>query len=74
MQYYEKEQIKSTSVQERVSDSEIKITVHTKVKTSIKISANNPNMVVVDRKIKLIKEIEVGITSQNLLKTQETQV
>ena len=61
------------SVQETVSNSEVTITVDTRVQTSISISANKPDIIVIDIKKKEITIIEIGITCQNQLKTVETE-
>jgi hypothetical protein len=43
------------------------------VQTSIKVQANKPGIMAIDKKRKEITLIEIGITSQNQLKTVETE-
>ena len=68
-----RKKLRSHSVQETVSNSDVTINVDTRVQTSIKVQANKPDIVVIDKKRKEITLIEVGITSQSQLKTVETE-
>ena len=68
-----RKKLRSHSVQETVSNSEVTINVDTRVQTSIKVQANKPDIVVIDKKRKQITLIEIGITSQSQLKTVETE-
>jgi len=65
--------IRSHSVQETVSNQEVTINVDTRAYTNIKIQANKPDIIVFDKRNKQITIIEVGITSQNQLKTVEVE-
>jgi len=65
--------IRSHSVQETVSNRDVTINVDTRISTAIKIEACKPDILVIDKKSRLITIIEVGITSQNQLVTVETE-
>ena len=65
--------MRSHSVQEIISNENVEIRVDTRVRTSIKIDANRPDMLVHDKKRQEITLIEVGITSQDRLMTVETE-
>ena len=65
--------LRSHSVQETVSNNDVTITVDTRINTAIKIEACKPDILVVDKKSKLITIIEIGITSQPQLVTTETE-
>ena len=68
-----RKKLRSHSVQETVSNREVTINVDTRANTAIKIEACKPDILVIDRKSKLITIIEIGITSQNQLITVETE-
>ena len=65
--------MRSHSVQEIVANENVEIRVDTRIRTGIKISANRPDIVVIDKKRREITLIEVGITSQERLQTVETE-
>ena len=60
-------------MQETVSNNEVTINVDTRANTTIKIEACKPDIVVFDKKSKLITIIEIGITSPSQLITVETE-
>lgn len=68
-----RKKLRSHSVQEVVSNQNVEIRVDTRVQTSVKIQANKPDIVVIDKKRKEITIIEVGITSQDQLQNVETE-
>ena len=68
-----RKKLRSHSVQEVVSNQNVEIRVDTRVQTSVKIQANKPDIVVIDKKRKEIIIIEVGITSQDQLLNVETE-
>ena len=51
--------LRSHSVQETVSNNDVTITVDTRINTAIKIEACKPDILVVDKKSKLITIIEI---------------
>ena len=65
--------IRLHSVQEIVSNRDVEIRVDTRVKTDIKVAHDRPDIFVLDKRNKLATLIEVGITSQDQLKTVETE-
>lgn len=65
--------IRTHSVQEINSNNDVEIRVDTTVDTSIKISANRPDIIVIDKKKREITFIEIGITSQEQLVTVEAE-
>jgi hypothetical protein len=65
--------IRTHSVQEINANDDVEIRVDTTVDTSIKISANRPDIIVIDKKRKEITFIEIGITSQDQLITVEAE-
>ncbi len=65
--------LRGHSVSETVSNTDGTITVDTRANTAIKIEADKPDIIVFDRKRKLITIIEIGITSQNQLIKVETE-
>ena len=65
--------LRTHSVQEINANADVEIRVDTTVATSIKQSANRPDIVVHDKKRKEIILIEVGITSQDQLQIVENE-
>ena len=65
--------MRNHSVQEIVANENVEIRVDTRVRTSIKIDANRPDILVHDKKRKEIILIEICITSQDRLMTVETE-
>ena len=70
---FRRTKLKSHSIQETVSNNEVTINVDTRANTTIKIEACKPDIVVFDKKSKLITIIEIGITSSSQLITVETE-
>ena len=68
-----RKKLRNHSVQEVVSNNNVEIRVDTRVQTSVKIQANKPDFVILDKKRKEIILIEVGITSQDRLQIVETE-
>ena len=60
-------------MQEVTANSDVEIRVDTTIATSTKQSANRPDIVVHDKKRKVITLIEIGITSQDQLQTVESE-
>ena len=63
--------LRSHSVQEITANANVEIRVDTTVATSTKQSANRPDIIIHDKKLKEIIIIEVGITSQDQLQIVE---
>ena len=61
------------SVQETASNREVTINIDTRANTAIKIEASKSDILIIDRKCKLIIIIEIGTTSVNQLITVETE-
>jgi hypothetical protein len=68
-----KKKLRQHSVQEVTANSEVEIRVDTTIATSTKQSANRPDIVVHDKKRKIITLIEIGITSQDQLQIVESE-
>jgi hypothetical protein len=65
--------LRTHSVQEISANADVEIRVDTTVATSIKISANRPDLIIHDKKRREIIFIEVGITSQDQLQIVESE-
>ena len=63
----------SHSVQEIVANENVEIRVDTRIRTSIKLAADRPDIFILDKRRREIVLIEVGITSQDRLQTVETE-
>ena len=64
---------RSHSVQEITANADVEIRVDTTVATSTRQSANRPDIIVHDKKRRVITIIEVGITSQDQLTIVENE-
>jgi hypothetical protein len=65
--------LRSHSVQMVVANDEVEILVDTRIKTSIKVQHDRPDLFVYDKKKKEITLIEVGITNLDLLTQVENE-
>jgi len=65
--------LRSHSVQEITANADVEIRVDTTVATSTRQSANRPDIIVHDKKRRVITIIEVGITSQDQLTIVENE-
>lgn len=65
--------IRLHSVQEILANEHVEIRVDTRVKTDVKIQHDRPDILVIDKRRREAVIIEIGITSQDLLKQVETE-
>ena len=65
--------LRSHSVQEITANLEVEIRVDTRVATSRKISANNPDIMIHDKKRKEVIFIEVRVASQDKISIVENE-
>jgi hypothetical protein len=65
--------LRTHSVQETVSNRDVTINVDTRANTAIKIEACKPDILIIDKKLKEITIVEIGITSPSQLITVETE-
>lgn len=65
--------MRTHSIQEILANEDVEIRVDTRIRTGIRIEANNPNILIHDKKRKEITLIKIGITSQDKLQTVKTE-